>query len=102
MQPAYAVLGEPTGLGLCYGHDGWVRLDCRIKGADRHTVRQAATLVMHDIEDAADAINGRASERLRATGPEWNKGAQPEAVIRISRPVFPGESTEHCHGDPTI
>ena len=24
MKPAFAILGEPTGLGLYYGHDGWM------------------------------------------------------------------------------
>jgi acetylornithine deacetylase/succinyl-diaminopimelate desuccinylase-like protein len=35
MKPAYAILGEPTSLGLCYGHDGWVLMDIRMKGTER-------------------------------------------------------------------
>jgi acetylornithine deacetylase/succinyl-diaminopimelate desuccinylase-like protein len=96
LRPAYAVLGEPTDLGLCYGHDGWMRLDCRISGEARHAVRQAATLILQDIRDAAGAVNGRASAPMSATEPEWNRGAQPEAILQISRPIFPGENAESC------
>ena len=27
LKPDYAILGEPTGLGLYYGHDGWIEVD---------------------------------------------------------------------------
>ncbi len=96
LRPAYAVLGEPTNLGLCYGHDGWMRLDCRISGEDRRAVRQAVTLVLQDVREAAGAVNGRASAPMRATEREWNPGPQPGAILRISRPIFPGENTQSC------
>ena len=96
LQPGYAILGEPTNLGLCYGHDGWMRLDCFISGEDRRAVRQAATLVLQDVRDAAEALNGRGSASLRVTEPEWDQGARPEAILQISRPIFPGENAESC------
>ena len=34
LQPAYAILGEPTDLGLYYGHDGWVEFDILVEGAE--------------------------------------------------------------------
>jgi acetylornithine deacetylase/succinyl-diaminopimelate desuccinylase-like protein len=97
MRPSYAVLGEPTGLSLCYGHDGWVMLDICIKGADLLAVRQAATLVMQDIRYAGRGVNGRNGSPLNATEPEMRFGADAvEATIRMSRPVFPGESADYC------
>ena len=34
LNPDYAVLGEPTGLGLYYGHDGWMEVDINVEGAN--------------------------------------------------------------------
>ncbi len=97
LQPSYAILGEPTGLGLCYGHDGWMRLDCRISSEDRRAVRQAVTLVLQDVRDAAEALNMRGAALIRATEPKWDQDAhQLGAIIQISRPIFPGENSESC------
>ncbi|HRU06248.1 MAG TPA: M20/M25/M40 family metallo-hydrolase [Candidatus Brocadiia bacterium] len=49
LKPAYAVLGEPTGLGLYYGHDGWAEMEVRIEGANPFQVEDAATAVYRDL-----------------------------------------------------
>jgi hypothetical protein len=45
VRPDVAILGEPTGLALCAGHNGWVEVDVRIEGRQRIEVRQAASNV---------------------------------------------------------
>jgi len=49
LKPAYAVLGEPTGLGLYYGHDGWAEMEVRIEGPNPFQVEDAATAVFRDL-----------------------------------------------------
>jgi len=59
----YAILGEPTELGLYYGHDGWMELEVKVEGEN-----------MFDVDDAAKAIfsdfKSRASQRQDAAGRE--------------------------------
>ncbi len=47
LSPDYAILGEPTNLGLYYGHDGWAQIDIRVQGSDAgrvdHVVRDLET-----------------------------------------------------------
>ena len=51
LMPDYAVIGEPTGNGLYYGHDGWVELDIQVEGSDPFLV-----------DDAADSISGEMNQ----------------------------------------
>jgi len=46
MKPTFAILGEPTGLGLYYGHEGWLQLEVRVDGVDRSQVGNAATTLV--------------------------------------------------------
>ena len=45
MTPRFVVLGEPTGLKVGAGHDGWARFDIDILGVDEDGVRQTARQV---------------------------------------------------------
>jgi acetylornithine deacetylase/succinyl-diaminopimelate desuccinylase-like protein len=47
LRPAYAVLGEPTGLNVYYGHDGWLELEVCVEGSNPF-----------EVDDAAKAITG--------------------------------------------
>jgi acetylornithine deacetylase/succinyl-diaminopimelate desuccinylase-like protein len=56
LRPEYAILGEPTDLGLYYGHDGRAELDIRLRSNNPFHVADAAELVssgMGDIDPAA-------------------------------------------------
>ena len=48
MKPTFAILGEPTGLGLYYGHDGWMEMDVTIEGANPFHVDDAAKAIFAD------------------------------------------------------
>jgi acetylornithine deacetylase/succinyl-diaminopimelate desuccinylase-like protein len=43
MTPRFVVLGEPTGLGVGCGHDGWAKADIDVMGVDEAKVRYVAT-----------------------------------------------------------
>jgi acetylornithine deacetylase/succinyl-diaminopimelate desuccinylase-like protein len=59
IKPDFAVLGEPTGLGFYYGHDGWMEMDLKLEGSN----------IFH-IQDAASII----SSQIKADYPERNTG----------------------------
>ncbi|MFB3788044.1 MAG: M20 family metallopeptidase [bacterium] len=48
LKPDYAILGEPTGLGLYYGHDGWLELEIQIQGRNPFKVEDAARAILED------------------------------------------------------
>ncbi|QBH11835.1 hypothetical protein DO021_15870 [Desulfobacter hydrogenophilus] len=72
--PDYAILGEPTNLGLYYGHDGWIEMDINIQGADPFQVDDAA---------------GRIYQRFEAQTGRAHSGVHE---VAIQAPVFPRES----------
>jgi acetylornithine deacetylase/succinyl-diaminopimelate desuccinylase-like protein len=76
LKPSYAILGEPTGLGLYYGHDGWAEFEIAVEGDDAAHVENAAWGIFKDI----DAFH-RCAER-------------PEAPLaaRAEPPVFHQEN----------
>ncbi len=64
LKPSWAILGEPTGLGLYYGHDGWLELEIRIEGANPFHVDDAVRAIYNDL-----TVN-LASRRAAAETPE--------------------------------
>ena len=54
IQPAYAILGEPTGLGLYYGHDGWLEMDIKIESSNLFAVRDATRLICNEFMNIAN------------------------------------------------
>ncbi|MBN1341453.1 MAG: M20/M25/M40 family metallo-hydrolase [Phycisphaerae bacterium] len=62
LKPSYAILGEPTGLGLYYGHDGWLTLEISVEGANPFHVDDAAQAIFNDI-DSSHRVEGR--QRVR-------------------------------------
>lgn len=48
MKPTFAILGEPTGLGLYYGHDGWMEIDVVVEGANPFHVDDVTKAIYDD------------------------------------------------------
>lgn len=76
LMPDYAILGEPTSLGLYYGHDGWIEVDILIDSS--------ATETLHD---ATRKITEEYTEQEQQ--PAW-------AEIREVGPIYPDESGRSC------
>jgi acetylornithine deacetylase/succinyl-diaminopimelate desuccinylase-like protein len=51
LRPEYAILGEPTDLGLYYGHDGRAELDIRLRSNNPFHLADAADLVSNGMGD---------------------------------------------------
>lgn len=48
LEANFVILGEPTGLGLYYGHDGWAELDIRVEGSNPFEVDDVARAIHRD------------------------------------------------------
>jgi acetylornithine deacetylase/succinyl-diaminopimelate desuccinylase-like protein len=54
LTPRFVILGEPTGLQVGAGHDGWARFDVDVMGVDEDTVRWT----VHQIVDLFSLYRG--------------------------------------------
>jgi len=55
MTAQYAILGEPTNLGLYYGHDGWLEIEVKIAGNNPFCVDDAANTICKEVENGGYA-----------------------------------------------
>jgi len=100
MTPTFAVLGEPTGLDVYHGHEGWLELEMRVEGTDPFEVEDTATRLVFNTFGPPGAgpstANGsddmvlykpqleRAEGRTRATIPldrRWRDGEDVEEIV---------------------
>lgn len=49
LQPDYAILAEPTDLGLYCGHDGWMQVEVRVEGKETAEVNDTALHIYNDL-----------------------------------------------------
>jgi len=76
LEPTWAVLGEPTELGLYYGHDGWVEFELKVEGANPFHVDDAAhALYRHLNSERRDAGRGGRWEEANLYWPHFEEGA---------------------------
>lgn len=94
IEPTYAVLGEPTDLGLYYGHDGWIAVDIKVTGEDSFQVNLVKSTVLDvflgamdgaRIEDRAETIVVHEIARHQTQG-------NYSATIEIGRHLRSGEA----------
>ena len=93
LKPDYAVLGEPTGLGLYYGHDGWMEVEISVRGGNRFQVDDATQSISRDLA-------GQAQDRSMGLGWETHEPRYQDtptgrlAVIRADRRLGPSDSAD--------
>ena len=93
LKPDYAVLGEPTGLGLYYGHDGWAEIEIRVEGANPFQVEDAAKAVYREFDGL------RAEDRLSPHGPRFEEvETGRRATIQLDRRLQGEESLTDALG----
>jgi len=86
MKADYAILGEPTDLGLYYGHDGWAEIDVRVEGANPFHVDDATKAIVddfrvHDTDRIADPL-----ECIAVHSPRFeDRDGRRRATIRVAR-----------------
>lgn len=90
----YAILGEPTGLGLFYGHDGWAEFRIGMDSPNPNFLHDAANLVFNNLLNATelkgvpgylDLMNVERPRFATETG---------SASITFNRRLLPGDDAE--------
>jgi len=94
MKPEAVLLGEPTGLSICHGHDGWVRVDIDVTGTSPEAAFSAAehlfALVRLHCDD--DGPTGRRPV-MTASGPVEVSSSDGATIrVEVLRRLFHGES----------
>lgn len=93
LRPDYVVLGEPTDLGLFYGHDGRAELEITVRGINPFRVTDAAELVsraLDDPQDSADVEEIAVGDTRFEDGPGFR-----QAVIALERRIGSNDSVNH-------
>ena len=88
LKPSFAILSEPTNLGLYYGHEGWVTIQLRISGQSLDEVKQAALELYTFLnKSSANALSDSDNvEEISISKPEVIESAdQKQAVIRVTQ-----------------
>lgn len=80
ISPDFAILGEPTDLGLYYGHDGWVELDVSVYGINPFQVSDATRAVIKEL-----SLDGRRTKIGSGT-----------KDMTFGRPAFHSANGYHC------
>ncbi|MEW6535297.1 MAG: M20/M25/M40 family metallo-hydrolase [Candidatus Auribacterota bacterium] len=88
LKPTYAILGEPTTLGLYYGHDGWLDLDIRVSGMNPFHVDDAVQDIMNDL------YNGKHNtSEIEICEPSFGSSdGNRNATIRVTRRLHEAEN----------
>lgn len=82
LQPDFAILGEPTDLGIYYGHDGSAVFEVLIEGPDNFQVNDATTAVFESFCNQYQTAGGEGqSERQSLRSPRFQRA--PGAVSGV-------------------
>jgi len=93
LSPDYAVLGEPTDLGLYYGHDGRAEVEVTVRGINPFRVNDAAELVARAFDESSydtpveDIVVG---DPRFEDGPDYRR-----AVIAMQRRLGSHDDVNH-------
>lgn len=98
--PDLAILGEPTTLLVCGGHDGWADIDVRIACGDAAATRRATGLIQNALTGASAHASWKAKRSsLHVSDPVYceHDGSQ-EATLCVRCRVKSGEAVANCVG----
>ena len=91
--PDYAVLGEPTDLGLYYGHDGRAEMEITVRGINPFRVSDAAELVSRALDEAG---HDGAIEEIAVGDTRYEDGPGfRQAVIGLQRRLGSNDEVNH-------
>jgi acetylornithine deacetylase/succinyl-diaminopimelate desuccinylase-like protein len=93
LRPDYVVLGEPTDLGLFYGHDGRAELEITVRGINPFRVTDAAELVSRAFDESGDETG---IEEVSVGDTRFEDGpGYRQAVIGLERRLGSNDSVNH-------
>jgi len=91
IKPPFAILGEPTALGLYYGHDGWMELDVTVNGPNPFHVEDAAKAIYADFSGGEHG-SSLPREQVFIARPRFESaGGCRRATIPVTRRLGLGE-----------
>lgn len=86
LRPDYAILGEPTELGIYYGHDGSAVFEVLIEGPDNFQVNDATTAVFESFRSQYRTAGDGRSEVQSLRTPRFERAAgSVSGVIDVCR-----------------
>lgn len=95
--PGCAVLGEPTDLGLYYGHDGWMEVQVKVQGANPFHVDDTADAICRSFQEEATPEDGM--ESLTVGAPDFaEEGGMRTATIGLARRLRQAEALKDVMG----
>ncbi len=102
LKPDYAILGEPSDMGLYYGHDGWVEIEVRVEGSNPFHVDDAAHEIMNEMnfdQKTHSTTDKKLLEEVSILQPSYDeyKGCR-RATIRMARRVRESENIDQVIG----
>jgi acetylornithine deacetylase/succinyl-diaminopimelate desuccinylase-like protein len=84
----YVILGEPTNLGLFYGHDGWAEFKIGLDSPNPDFLKDAADSVFKNFLMASQVKGlSNSAELMNISQPKFNR-AQNSASIILNRRIF--------------
>jgi acetylornithine deacetylase/succinyl-diaminopimelate desuccinylase-like protein len=93
LKPDYAVLGEPTDLGLYYGHDGRAEMEVTVRGINPFRVTDAAELVSRALDESG---HDAAVEEIAIGNTRYEDGpGYRQAVISLERRLGGSDDINH-------
>jgi acetylornithine deacetylase/succinyl-diaminopimelate desuccinylase-like protein len=100
LTPTYAILGEPTDLGLYYGHDGWMEVNIDVQGSSLFEVDDAARNIFDQFRLFADEDTKTGGLlNLSAQAPVFlSNNPLRQARIRLNRRLIDHEQVESVMG----
>jgi acetylornithine deacetylase/succinyl-diaminopimelate desuccinylase-like protein len=97
LKPDYVLLGEPTGLGLYYGHDGWAEIDITVESPNMFDVDDAAVAIFDDLKTRMPSLSD--NEHLIANNPLYSESnGIRRATIGMSRRISGSEQVDNVLG----
>jgi acetylornithine deacetylase/succinyl-diaminopimelate desuccinylase-like protein len=93
LKPGFAILGEPTALSLCYGHDGWAEADVSLASDSSARLSHAIDVLRLGIDGIDTGRHTPTVPILSMRAPELGgTHGSREAMVRVVRRLLPGES----------
>ena len=92
-EPKLCLLGEPTGLDVCFGHDGWARIDLDVVASQPAMASCAAEIVHRELSRHCDSNGWARADAVMASAPAATSVTTDGTRCRLQvvRRLFQGE-----------
>ncbi|MFA6101305.1 MAG: M20/M25/M40 family metallo-hydrolase [Victivallaceae bacterium] len=99
LTPKYAILGEPTNMGLYYGHDGWVKIDIRMESSKPASLNRAVSSIFSDFRtNFANRMHVNSLEEFAMSEPVYEGGNGSCANIIVAKRLRANEAAGNAIG----